>query len=223
MAFPTTSVLTSFTGTDEDPLSEGGNWTGPIRTGKNPLRRVSNTVAAKTAGNNTNHMYWTTPTFGPDTEVFLTISTLPGNGSDFALWARVASPASGSMAGYVLDYVGVTGAANDTWDIYKFTSDAGALLGSLGTQEVSAGDKIGFEVVGSGATVTCRGWYYNGSSWAQVGSDQTDSTGTRITAAGFIGIEASPLSSPGRADDFGGGTVVVPTVSMPRQLLLGVG
>ena len=50
MAFPTTPILSSFTGANEEPLSEGGVWIGTQRIENSPsitkMRRVSNQAGA---------------------------------------------------------------------------------------------------------------------------------------------------------------------------------
>lgn len=208
MAFPTTSVLTSFTGADEDPLSEGGNWSGPILATRGQLRRVGNQAAPGTTGSATRQSYWSLATFGPDTEVYGTVAAKGANGTYWDLAARIQTPnVSGTTDMYQLEVT--TQSGTDTWDIYRIVNDSGTLLSAVGTQEITAGDKIGFEVLGSGATVTLRAWYYNGTSWTQIGADVTDTSASRITAAGYIGLEANTLSGAQRLDDFGGGTVVV--------------
>jgi hypothetical protein len=50
------------------------------------------------------------------------------------------------------------------------------------------GDLVGFNVTGTGATVTIQFWYKaSGGSWTQIGSDFTDTSGSRIVSAGKIG------------------------------------
>jgi hypothetical protein len=64
------------------------------------------------------------------------------------------------------------------------------------------------EVSGTGATVTIRAYRHNGTAWAQIGSNISDTNAARITSAGFIGLGGYQTTNTMRIDDFGGGTSV---------------
>ena len=70
------ALISDFTGADENPLSEGGNWAN-LNTSSNPLQRISNAVSA-TVNAAANASYWTPANFGPDLEAYLTIHNLRG-------------------------------------------------------------------------------------------------------------------------------------------------
>lgn len=228
MAFPTTSVLTSFTGADEDPLSEGGNWTSSIRwdggasAPANDLRRASNQAAPSATGSNGHCASYWSSSFAADQEVYATMATKCTDGQYVELWARIQSPATSGVDGYVLQVSAVAGAANDSWDIVRYNDNSGTSVSSLGTQEVSAGDKIGLEVTGTGATVTLRAYLYSGGSWSQVGSDASDTSGSRITSSGYIGLHIQDTGNACRWDDFGGGAISSgSSIAASNLLLLG--
>lgn len=195
MAFPTTSVLTSFTGTDENPLSEGGNWSGPIISGENAMQRVSNTAKASTTSAN-NNSYWTVSTYGADVEAYATLGGT-GTGNDYQVFARVLNPNSGTMSGYSLLYR--EGGA--FLRLRSWTSGAPTTLGTdITISALANGDKIGIEIIGS----TLTAYTYTGGSWASKGT-RTDST---YSAAGYIGISINDTGPGGSTlDDFGGGTI----------------
>lgn len=214
-SFPTTDVLTTFTGADEDPLSEGGDWASSIRwdggggVPANDLRLVSNQAGPSASGANSHcASYWNT-SFAADQEVFATVGVKCDDGKWCSLAARIQDPSTSGVDFYALEIDAVAGSANDTWSIYRYNDNSGSLVGSLGTQEFSAGDKIGLEVSGTGATVTLRAYIYTGGVWTQVGSDVEDTSGSRITAAGYIGAHMNDTANAGRWDDFGGGEIVV--------------
>jgi len=224
MAFPTTPVITNFTGADEAPLVEGGLFAGqPIRTTINPsqMRRVGNQAAPATSGFSTSESYIDDFT-AMDTEVYGTVATLPTNNTDWInLFARIQNPHTTSVDFYQFEWVLNTGGL-DSWDCYRCTNEAFTLLGTWGTRDLVAGEKVGFEVTGSNPVVL-RAFVYNGSSWSQVGSDINDSSANRIDSAGYIGFGAMRNNSVMRWDDLGGGEIVIPPVAGSYKNLLTLG
>jgi hypothetical protein len=101
------ALVSDFTGADENPLSEGGNWAN-LNSSGNPLKRISNAVSASVAGNC--FSYWTPANFGADLEAYATISTVSGG------------------CGLLVRIQGEGGAA--TWDGYRLNiSSAGTVTG----------------------------------------------------------------------------------------------
>jgi hypothetical protein len=193
MAFPTTPVLDNFTGTNGDDLPVySANWQA-TPTGGAPLEIQSNAATGTSAGgNNTNS--WAT-SFGPDCEVYVTISTVAAAGNVILLFARgVQTGSLATVDGYVLRYAPAAG--TDTLTIQSVTNGTQTSIGAAFSQEISAGDSIGLECVGT--TLTC---YYkpSGGAWGSLFS-RTDST---YTAAGQIALFST--STGVRFDAFGGG------------------
>lgn len=201
MAFPTTPVLTTFTGADENPLSEGGNWAGPILVGRNQWQRLSN-LAQSTAGS-TVQSYWAPSTF-TESEVYATVAA-HGTGTQWVdLWARIQAPNTAGVDGYVLEITNNAGA--DDWDLYRVIDASASLLTALTNTELAVGDSLGLEVLGTGATVTLNAYHKpSAGSWTLVGT-VGDSDASRIVTAGNIGIETSN-GSAWDLDDFGGGEI----------------
>lgn len=201
MAFPSTSVLDNFTGTDGTDLPVySANWQA-TPTGGSTLEIQANAATGTSAGgNNTNS--WVTD-YGPDCEVYVTINTKPADGNVILLLARGQQTTSLLTAdGYALRFV--QNAGTDTFVIQRITNGAATSLSSTFSQEVTNGDSIGLEIVGNTLTA-----YYKagGGAWTSLGST-TDST---YTAAGKIGMLTS--STGVRLDDFGGGTYVATGVT----------
>jgi hypothetical protein len=215
MAFPTTSVLTTFTGADENPLSEGGNW-ALFGAGAEsaPCARLSN--QAKNGSDVTNNLparsYWTPSQFGPDVEAYATIATLPNSGKGTSVFGRIHNPTNdATYEGYLAVYTTGTG-----FRLFKCLSGGTfTQIGSTDATAASAGDKIGLECI----STTIRCLHFTGGSWVQ----RVSVTDSSITGAGYIAIEfASNDLGSGRLDDFGGGTVVGSAVPH-SMMLLGVG
>lgn len=195
MAFPTTSVLTTFTGADEDPLSEGGNWAGPTRDLTSHLKRVSNAVA-RSAISGTVGDYWTPNTFGPDTEVFCTMGgTFDESGGTIQVMGRVQNPTSDTIFRcYLAAYTQGTG-----FRCFKDIDTTFTQIGSTDATVASVGDKIGLEVIGT--AIKC--YHFTGGSWVQ----RVSGTDSDISTAGNLALEIASSNNM-RADDFGGGTVI---------------
>lgn len=204
MAFPTTGLLDAFAGSDEDPIAT--NWSGPTRTGAaaGVLRLVSNEIArSSTTAGKTNWMsYYDISTFGPDSEVYAVLGTLPGGTGSVSLTARIRDPGAAGVDFYQASYTVGTG-----WRAFRVTNNVYVQLGStVGSPAMSAGDSIGLEVTGTGATVTVRVLHKTGGSWSEIISTG-DTSVDRITVAGYLGAEFNEATA--RMDDFSGGTVVV--------------
>lgn len=189
MAFPTTSVLTSFTQGD-------GNAAGftPLWDSDNPIYVTSNQARCNAAGSSADGG-WSAGTVGPDCEAYLTISTL-SSGKNIYVYVRcsVLNTLNGPNA-YRVHYNGT-----DTVTIERYDRAAGqaTTLGASISATFGAGDKLGIEVVGNVITA----YKYSSGAWAALGN-RTDST---YPDAGYIGLEVQ--DSAYRVDDFGGGTVV---------------
>ncbi len=84
---------------------------------------------------------------------------------------------------------------------YKAVGSSYSQLGASIPQSLSAGDKIGAEILGS----TITGHYFTSGAWNAV-STRTDSA---ITGAGFIAQQIDGSNGVGRNTNFGGGATVI--------------
>jgi hypothetical protein len=215
VAFPTTSVLSTFDGANEEPLSEGGNWAGPIRAASASLgacRLVSNTVGPSTVGGiSTSESYWTPTTFGADQEVFCTVSAAATGTQGFSIWCRLQQEGADTVDGYNLSYTHGTG-----FRMFRIANAAFSQVGSTNTQAVSTGDAAGLSVIGTSLEM----WYKaSGGSWTSLGTG----TNSDVAGAGKLGISISQATAAVRLDAFGGGEVVAAATTTPKMMLLGVG
>lgn len=201
MAFPTTGVLDTFDRADENPLSDGGKWTNKTDPGFGDCQVLTNLGAGVGAGGN--GAFRNNQTYGPDTEAFLTISTLAGNGDDTGVEIRIADGGLTTVDAYRVVAQKAAGASNDIWRVARLDNTVQTVLGANIIQEFSAGDGLGIEMVGSTITV----YWKTGGTWTSLGT-RTDTT---YTAAGNIGM-LMDTTTP-RVNDFGGGTVgIIPLV-----------
>lgn len=182
MPFPTTSVLTDFTGTLETPISEDGTWvsTGTALIGAaSPNRNGSGGMSL-----NANWEIRRVETTGPQREIYATLSAVAAN--FVHLWMLAGS-----------DYYRLDIDGSSVWRFYK-TADS-QIGGDLATQALGAGDAIGFEYVGGILRAYRKP---SGGSWGQIGTDRSDSL--LASATGYLAASADTNFI---FDDFGGGTV----------------
>ena len=207
MAFPSTSVLSSFTG-EESPLSEGGLWPGTIRQESGTLGRPQKTGGKMTFAGTVNvvEAYYST-LFAADQESYATIGAKQSTGGEMAVWLRIQNPGNPTTAcGYQINLT--TDAGTDTFQVWRlsaggtWTQVTSGTLNAM-TQEFSAGDSFGGTIVGNTITV-----YYkpSGGSWTQLGQG----TDSNITGSGYIGAHLT--NHTGTLDDFGGGEVSTVTL-----------
>lgn len=212
MAFPTTSVLDTFTRADENPVASG--WSGPMFTGEQQLQVTSQQLRAPSGGGNS---YWSSSTFGADTEVYCTIPAQALAGAFLQLFARTTNIPTSPQC-YMARLIFASG--NDTVRLFRRVGGVSTQLGAdITTEDFALNDKFGLEVIGTNVSA----YRYTAGSWTQIGT-RSDSN---ISGTGSIGLEWT--DNVGRADDFGGGTVVVGGggggggANAARMTMLGVG
>jgi chitodextrinase len=183
---PTTplAVVDSFNRANENPLSDAGRWTNAIIGGESGLSVSSSELACSVT---TTCTAWRNPTqYGPDTEVYARVSTLPGDSNQIRLYARLQP---GAVTGYLLR-TNQTSGTDEVW-LERFSGGATRLLTI--PQELTPGDTLLLRVKGS----TIEAWRNDGTAWSRLGVVQ-DGT---YTAAGYAGVGLR--GTTGRLDDFG--------------------
>lgn len=174
----------SFTGADEDPISEGGVWTD-MTAGGNNVVRVSNAYSG-TVGLAGNGMARHSATPNADQYSQAVIST-----QGVGVACRCSDAAD---TGYYC--------VNVFDNCYVVRRVAGSDTGGTGSPAActGSGHTLKMTVTGTGATVTVK-IYKNGSeifSWG-------DTDAGRITTAGFLGISA--FTNVGAGDTWEGGNL----------------
>jgi hypothetical protein len=212
--FPTNStILDNFNRADGSlsgaTASSGVAWsTGGIDSNVNGLTICGQELC----GVNTNGVL--SPTYGPDTEMYADMPVLPlSSDGGYVFLAERISNVGGSWNGY-----GMLFAPSNTWQLRRYVGGSSTVLAS-GTQAVTAGDALGFSVIGNSLTA----WYKPvAGSWSSIVST-TDST---YTNGGPMGIELGDATV--RLDNLSGGSTVnnsvpaAPTLSVPTNAANGV-
>ena len=193
-SFPTTSVLDTFIRANENPLN-ATNWTCPFFSA-NSLKIVSNQAVGQVSDS---ACEWNT-SFGPETEVYVTVATLPTANSSTQLFARWSGGASGS--GYQILYCNSGGASCDCgvsgFCIARFNSGSPTILATNATT-LSGGDSYGSILKGAVVSVYKKTGGVWGSSPVFSATD-----GTPILTSGDIALGAEDTTAA--FTNFGGGT-----------------
>lgn len=205
MAFPTTGILDDFSPDDAAPMTGWADLANGISaSGGEGVVSVSGAA---------NVSYWNT-LYGPiqttGAEVYYTIGTKTANGNTFALYL-MTNPAGGT--GYAL-YI-TPAAGTDAWELYRLVTGTPTLIASP-TQEISTGDSIGLEIIGTGAN-NCKVYYKaSGGSWTVL--SQVQDTGVSGSVYPQFGIISSG-GVDGSITELGGGTVVAASQSVVPVLM----
>jgi hypothetical protein len=208
------ALLSDFTGSDENPISESGDWAVLDTWTAQSLQRIGNQLGNANTGER--HAYWTPDTFGPDVEAYYTVATKAGTSRRVSLFVRVQDPGTtDEWDGYGLEIFEQSGGGNDFWDML-IVKDFGLIAydsidGQAGP-ELTDGDLIGVRVIGRTVSV----WHKPvAGSWTVV-MEETDEAlvddylpgdDIRISAAGKIAIGIQNTTA--RLDDFYAGTIAL--------------
>lgn len=150
--FQLATLLSDFSGPDEDPLSEGGNWSILNTATAEHLRLISNAVDS--SGGSFAGDIWTPELFGPDCCAYATIQNVSNAQSVFC---RVTTPGGfDTWEGYWLQIEGTD------WGLFAVFSAIATRIGS-GTGTLVAGDKYGIFARGG----SLSGWHFTGGEWVQ--------------------------------------------------------
>lgn len=187
MAFPTTSVIETFTGTN-GTSPPNSNWTNLV----GGIQIQSNAAAGTTVEYNV--AAWDTSTFGADCEAFVTVTAFDAT-TGVGLGLRVTTLSFSTLDGYLF-YVDCS-AVPDVWVIFEVL-DGGVTELTSTTTNIANGEKIGAEAIGSALKM----YHYTGGAWSQ----KLSTTDATYGSAGYILLDI--YHTVGRCDDFGGGTVV---------------
>lgn len=164
--FQTVPVTDTFNRTNEGP-PPSASWTSdPFGYGATGHKVSSNTCIGTDASDN--HTKYNT-IFQANSEVYITVTTKGGTGSEMALGLRYDNGLAASLNAYELNIF--INAGTDTWTLRKIVSGATTDLTTSST-ELSNGDVVGFSMVGSTFTA-----YQNGTVVATA-------TDTAITSSG---------------------------------------
>lgn len=191
-----TSVLDDFNRANEGP-PPSANWSN-INAG---LKVISNVCGANAANSIS---YWNAAQYGPDCEVYGTITTRTGNGQSFGFNLRCKDMTLAGLDGYQL--LCLQQAGTDIFRIQRLDNSVATVLGADVSQEFAANDKVLLRAVGSTLT------------FERNDAEVTTRTDTTYPLAGYLA--AALTNTTGRFDNFGGGSLFPMVASRPNHLAI---
>ena len=194
MPFPTTPVLDDAERADENPLSDGGNWNGPIRGNLELLKIVSNQFAHHDGAGAQGAMWWTPEQFTRPLEVHVEIPVLSGVAGVYYCISN-APPDTTNV-----DFYSWQWQTSTTMRLYEVLNGVFTQVGSDYAITLASGDAIGVYLDENGI----HNLYHKPSagSWTLIDSVDDDTF-----TSGFIGMTCGANATV-RLDNFGGGEVV---------------
>lgn len=198
MAFPTTPVLDTFTGNNGDDLPVySASWSAITGTSNLEIQNNSTTGTVSVCGNS-----WNVQNFGPNSEVYFTVSTKPGTGAVAIGFLR--GQATGDLTTIdEYEILVVTQAGTDLIQIRRTDNGVATVLGGNISQEVTDGDGLGLAAFGS----NLQAYYRTGGVWSELSTARADTT---YILSGRIGLIVNDTTQ--RLDDFGGGEIYSPPI-----------
>lgn len=214
MAFPTTPILDDFNRSDG---AIGSNWTSPALQSADVAPTILTNVAiggASAYGS----AYWNPETFGPDSEVYMTIAAAASSWTNGQLTCRAQDINTASQDEYQLVISSTNGL-----DVYRTINDSQSAVLLALDDILGAGDSVGMCVKTQGDDNLIEIWTETGSGWTEVGNVVDTGANTSfpvIANAGYIAFSVFGNSAITRSiDNFGGGTVVT-TPPEPTDIYL---
>ena len=190
MPFPTTQILDSGQGADENPIA--GNWTNDALNegANNQLRRLSNNFAAVTLDTSC-EAFWNPRGFDDNIEFYFTVVTNPGAGQRFE-GGFIKSPGTANISGYQFQFTDNSG----TSQIVRHDVGGFLTLATTSTLTYTIGDVLGARIFGNGGGILEM--FKNG---------QVVLTAVDSTYAGNFYLYLGIRSTVGRVNNFGGGNI----------------
>src|SRR3990167_7899633 len=150
MPFPTTGILDTFVRANEGP-PPSASWAGIILPSDGGLKIVSNACVGDSALF-FNSSAWG-QTFGPDCEVFVTMTALAAVGGFCTIFTRLIELNTAFVDGYAAQ-VEVTASGVASWSMFRIDDAVGTAL-AFTDAPINAGDTFGMASIGSSHYV-CR-------------------------------------------------------------------
>jgi hypothetical protein len=196
-AGPLTPLLDSFT-RPNNTGPPGPNWAHMLVSSSGPGNDLYVTNNQVTGRSGTNADYWGLQTYGPNSEVWLTVAVKPNIDLDpVVLGLRFQNPAAANASGYQAYYIYRSGQL-DQYRIVRRTEGANStILTSANGPTLQAGDELLFRAIGT----TLELWRLDAAVWTKIVS-ASDST---YQGAGYINLTARDWTV--RLVNFGGGTL----------------
>lgn len=191
---PTAALISQFNEANNNALGTGWTEGDILGISGTTLQINSNSV---NNGSGATSVARRSTTYGPDSEFYMDIPTLPGNGEWIGFFVR-CTPTTNTN-GYVVEIYN-DGGSQDIY-IFRVTSNSYTQLGAALTNAAQAGDSLMIQAVGSSINIERQ----RSGTWSVIAT-RTDST---YNSAGNIGFYGNGTTF--RLDNAGGGDYIEPS------------
>ncbi len=176
----------------------GPNWTHMVVSSTSATNDLFITNQQITGRSGSNGDFWNPQTYGPNSEVWITVAVKPNVDLDpVVLGLRFQSPGAANASGYQAYYIFRSGQADQYRISARVNGITGATLASANGPTLSAGDQLLFRAIGT----TLELWRLHTGTWTRI-LTATDST---FQSAGYLNLTAR--NGTVRMTNFGGGTL----------------
>ncbi len=196
-AGPVTGLLDDFARANNSG-PPGPNWTHMVVSSTGPTNDLFITNHQVTGRTGSNADYWNPQTYGPNSEVWVTVAAKPTLDQDpVVLGLRFQNPGAANASGYQAYYIFRSGQADQYRIISRINGTTSTTLASVNGPTLSPGDELLFRAIGT----TLELWRLDAGSWTRILS-ATDGT---FQSAGYLNLTARDGAV--RLTNFGGGTL----------------
>jgi hypothetical protein len=194
---PVTGLLDDFNRPDNSG-PPGPNWTHMAVSSTTTSNNLLITGQQITGMSGSNGDYWNPQTYGPNSEVWLTVVTKPTVDQDpVVLGLRFQNPGLQTASGYQAYYIYRATPPDQYRIIVRTNGSTSTILATANGPTLKPGDQLLFRAIGS----TLELWRGTSGTWSRI----LTATDTTYTGAGYLNLTARDTTV--RLDNFGGGTL----------------
>jgi hypothetical protein len=176
----------------------GPNWTHMIVSSTSLTNDFFITNHQITGRPNSNADYWNPQTYGPNSEVWVTVAVKPNVDLDpVVLGLRFQNPGAATASGYQAYYIFRTSQPDQYRIIRRTNGTTSTVLTNSEGPSLKAGDRLLFRAIGT----TLELWRENAGAWTRLLS----ANDTTYQGAGYLNMTAR--NGTVRLANFGGGTL----------------
>jgi hypothetical protein len=176
----------------------GPNWTHMVVSSTNSTNDLFITNQQVTGRSGSNADFWNPQTYGPNSEVWITVAVKPTLDQDpVVLGLRFQNPAASNASGYQAYYIYRSSQADQYKIISRTNGVTSTTLATVTGPTLQPGDQLLFRAIGT----TLELWRFDAGAWTRL-LTATDST---FQSAGYLNLTARDGAV--RLTNFGGGTL----------------
>jgi hypothetical protein len=196
-AGPLTPLLDSFARPNNSG-PPGPSWTHMVVSSSSASNDLYVTNQQVTGKSGSNADYWNPQTYGPNSEVWVTVATKPTADQDpVVLGLRFQNPGAANASGYQAYYIFRSSQPDQYKIIARSNGTTSTTLAATSGPTLKPGDELLFRALGT----TLELWRLDSGVWSRILS-ATDAT---YQSAGYLSLTARDSSV--RLTNFGGGTL----------------